>query len=353
MSASLTLDEMEALARKRSANELIRIARRVDRTGGCAQPVRLRASGVDSPSFGEPDGVLLVACKTRRETRCAPCAHTYRGDARQLVRAGIEGGKGVPESVADHPAVFLTLTAPSFGAVHRAGGGPCHLGPPGRCEHGRSRFCLQRHEDRDKDVGSALCGDCYDYEAAVMFNASVGELWRRVTIYARRHLAYAMGMPERELKELVRLSYLKVAELQHRGVVHLHAVVRADSAEDELEVLHLPEHLHAIVEAAWRLGADPDLGRLRRWAHALAYSGHLMTKSRRYSTTFRKLRAARQAWRLNEAGISPRDESAPNLHWSFEGVGYKCRIDSILAATAAENRRVARHEWWDAEAAPS
>ncbi|HXY45708.1 MAG TPA: replication initiator [Acidimicrobiales bacterium] len=249
MSASLTLDEMEALARKRSANELIGIARPVDRTGGCAQPIRLRASGVDSPSRGEPDGVLLVACKTRRETRCAPCAQTYRGDARQLVRAGIEGGRGVPESVSNHPAVLLTLTAPSFGPVHRAGDGPCHIGPPGRCEHGRQRFCLQRHAEREDVVGSALCGECYDYEAAVMFNASAGELWRRVTIYARRHLAYAMGMPERELKELVRLSYLKVAELQRRGVVHLHAVVRVDSVGDEVAPPAVPVPTALLSEA--------------------------------------------------------------------------------------------------------
>ena len=114
-------------------------------------------------------------------------------------------------------------------------------------------------------------------------------------------------------------------------------------------MLELPDHLHAIVESAWRLGGDPELSRLRRWAHALAYGGHLMTKSRRYSTTFLKLRAARQTWRLEEAGLTPRDESAPKLRWSFEGVGYKCRIDAILAATAAENRRMARKVFYDAD----
>jgi hypothetical protein len=34
----------------------------------------------------------------------------------QLVYAGLAGGhKGVPESLAEHPQVFATLTAPSFG----------------------------------------------------------------------------------------------------------------------------------------------------------------------------------------------------------------------------------------------
>ena len=247
-----SLDEMEELAQERPGSELVGIGRRVELTGGCARPIRLRAIGLDSPSQGEPDGVLLVACKTRRETRCGPCATTYRGDARQLVRAGMEGGKSVPASVSGHPAVFLTLTAPSFGAVHRAVDGPCHLGPPGRCEHGRPRFCLRRHEDREELVGSALCGDCYDYEAAVTFNACAGELWRRVGIYARRHVAYCLGLPERELKELVRLSYLKVAELQRRGVVHLHVIVRADSATDELAPPAIPLPTSLLGEALIR-----------------------------------------------------------------------------------------------------
>jgi hypothetical protein len=429
MTGRLSLDELEAFARERSGEDLVAIARRVERTGGCAQPVRLKSTGPDSLSKGEPDGVLLVACKSRRETRCPPCANTYRGDARQIVRAGIEGGKGVPESVSSHAAVFLTLTAPSFGAVHRSTDGPCNAGPPGNCRHGRSRHCLARHERNDVLVGSPLCPDCYDYESAVMFNASVGELWRRVTIYARRHLAYCLDLPEREIKSLVRLSYLKVAELQHRGVIHLHAIVRADAATDEvcpppipistallteallratravfvervvngeilrfvfgeqvkvdslargevkgiasylakyltkeasgngaldhrlregeIEYLELPDHLRRIVETAWSLGADPELGRLRRWAHALGYTGHLMTKSRRYSTTFLRLRAARQAWRLAEGGATEDASPAPKLHWSFEGSGHRCRIDAVLAGTFARDRRMAARERWE------
>lgn len=429
MTIDLTLDEMEALARERTSEELTGIARRVERTGGCERPIRLRAIGPDSPSASEPDGVLLVACKTRRETRCRPCAETYRGDARQLIRAGIEGGKGVPETVSGHPAVFLTLTAPSFGTVHRASDSRCHAGRPGRCGHGRPLHCLQRHEERDEIVGSALCMECYDYEAAVMFNATAGELWRRVTIYARRHLAYVLGMTERELKGLVRLSYLKVAELQRRGVVHLHVLVRADAAEaevapppmvittdvlaealvravravrvervlvgealtvsfgkqltvdrvdsssvrgiasylakylsksasdsgaldhrlreGEIEYLHLPAHLRAIVETAWRLGAEAGLTRLRHWSHALAYSGHLMTKSRRYSTTFQKLRDARRDWRRLRPEGSPDDGGAQVVRWMFEGAGHRYRIDAVLAQTVAEGRRAARQEFWD------
>lgn len=66
----------------------------------------------------EPGGLLPVPCKTRRASRCAPCAEVYRADTYQLIRAGLTGGKGVPAEVAHHPCVFVTLTAPSFGPVH-------------------------------------------------------------------------------------------------------------------------------------------------------------------------------------------------------------------------------------------
>ena len=32
--------------------------------------------------------------------------------------SGLTGGKGVPATVAAHPCLFVTLTAPSFGPVH-------------------------------------------------------------------------------------------------------------------------------------------------------------------------------------------------------------------------------------------
>ncbi len=413
------------LAKERGPRDLNAMWERVERNGGCERPIRLRATGAASPTATEPDGVLLVACKTRRESRCRPCSAIYRGDARQLVRAGIEGGKGVPETVRRHAAVFVTLTAPSFGAVHRALAGPCHLGPPGACPHGRPRHCTARHTERDEVVGSALCPDCYDYEAAVVFNATVGELWRRLVIYARRQLAYGLGVTERDLNETVRLSYVKVAELQRRGVVHLHAVVRADATGDELEPapfavtrealaeafsraasavfakreaggrllrvvlgeqlridpldsssvpgiasylakyttkeasgsgnldhrlregeieeLELSDHLRRIVTAAWDLGAVEGQERLRRWAHALGFSGHVLTKSRRYSTTFSCLREERQAWRLANDGEVP---AVGAWIWSFTGTGYRKEIDWLFAQSIAEARREERYAKW-------
>ena len=158
--------------------------------------------------------MLLNACGTRRQTLCPPCASIYRGDAFALVAAGLRGGKGMPEAVSNHPAVLLTLTAPSFGVVHRTTrDGSCHRSGP-RCPHGTALRCGRRHTEGDPQLGQALCPFCYDYDAAVLFNASVSELWRRTTIYALRALGNLAGMSVRAVAKEVRLSYVKVVEFR-------------------------------------------------------------------------------------------------------------------------------------------
>src|SRR4029434_1200696 len=106
-----------------------RWAEQVVATGYCAHPIRL-AGWVEHAhrdtrelrqvysTEGEPDGTLLKACGTRRASRCPSCAAVYQADAYQLTAAGLQGGKGVPETIAEHPRLFVTFTAPSFGLVH-------------------------------------------------------------------------------------------------------------------------------------------------------------------------------------------------------------------------------------------
>jgi hypothetical protein len=99
------------------------------RARGCSHPVRLRGSSTTvNSSTGEivgrfesadlPDSVLYLPCGTRRGVVCPACAEVYRQDTYQLLKAGLVGGKGVPDEVTSHPAVFATPTAPTFGPVH-------------------------------------------------------------------------------------------------------------------------------------------------------------------------------------------------------------------------------------------
>ncbi|MER5426969.1 replication initiator [Streptosporangium roseum] len=222
-----------------------RWASQIRRTGGCRQPIHLRGhvfhvdpvTGGRLHSYttaGEPDGILRVPCKTRRATRCPSCAETYRADTYQLVRAGLVGGKGVPNSVTAHPCLFVTLTAPSFGTVHtrREKNGtvlPCHARrDAATCPHGQIMSCTVRHGADDSCLGEPLCPECYDHAGSVLFNAMSPELWRRFTEALRRRVAKTAGLTQRELREQAVISFAKVAEYQRRGVVHFHAVIRVD-----------------------------------------------------------------------------------------------------------------------------
>jgi hypothetical protein len=226
-----------------------RWAELVAQAGYCHHPIRL-AGRVDQAdrqtgevrtvydSEREPDGVLLKACGTRRESRCPSCAATYRADAYQLLAAGLKGGKGIPETVAAHPRLFVTFTAPSFGRVHtrKAQGRlvlPCHPYRQGaRCPHGLRDGCWHRHAEDDPRLGEPLCPGCYDARAQVLWNALAPELWRRTTIAVYRTLGRLVGIQEGELRRLVRISYAKVAEFQKRGAIHFHVVIRLDAATD-------------------------------------------------------------------------------------------------------------------------
>ncbi len=221
--------------------------RQAERTGLCAHPIRLKgridavdlATGELRPMYdtgSEPGGVLHVACGNRRESACPACSQTYKRDARQLVKTGLAGGKGIPETITAHPCVFATFTAPSFGPVHsrRKRGKtilPCR---PRRdasrraCPHGRDISCAHRHAQDDPLLGRALCPDCYDYTAAVLFNAHAGDLWKRFVTYLPRHLARHAGLTQRQLRRQASVRFVKVAEGQARGVIHYHAVIRLD-----------------------------------------------------------------------------------------------------------------------------
>jgi hypothetical protein len=243
------LPEVVAEVVDRAGRGYERWAELVAQAGYCHHPIRLAGKVEQAdPTTGElrttydserePDGVLLKACGTRRESRCPSCAAVYRADAYQLLAAGLRGGKGVPETVAEHPRLFVTFTAPSFGRVHarRAQGRlvlPCHPYRQGAtCPHGTRAGCWHRHEPDDPRLGEPLCPRCYNSRAQVVWNALAPELWRYTTTYLDRTLARLVGVSEAELRRLVRVSYAKVAEFQRRGAVHFHAVLRLDAATE-------------------------------------------------------------------------------------------------------------------------
>jgi hypothetical protein len=225
---------------------------------------------------------------------------------------------------------------------------------------------------------------------------------------------------------VLRLEHAKVAEFQRRGLVHFHAVIRADGrdgspppidadvlakaclgaagtvevghprgaarfgrevdvqvldrdgpssrlpsyvakyatkepamhpgllerirSESDLKSRDLPPHLFNMVATAWFLGSVSelrDLG-LRRHAHHLGYSGHFLTKSRAYSTTFGALRDARAVWhRQRNVGESEAEKTTRRLRavgrgWANEG---ETLFATAQARQAAEDKKEANFAW--------
>jgi hypothetical protein len=383
-----------------------RWAELVAQAGYCHHPIRLsgRVEHADwqtgevrqvYDSDREPDGVLLKACGTRRESRCPSCAATYRADAYQLLAAGLKGGKGVPETVSGHPRLFVTFTAPSFGRVHnrRAQGRlvlPCHPHRQGaRCPHGLRAGCWHRHGEDDPRLGEPLCPSCYDAQAQVLWNALAPELWRRTTITLQRALARRVGVGEAGLRRLVRVSYARWGEQldvrnittgegqagelsaeQVAGYIAKYATKATESfgsgldrrlTADDLDHLdQLPAHVAELVRAAWELGGRLELEglRLRAWAHMLGFGGHWSTKSRRYSTTMGALRRARVAFAkrrrardgipLDAFGRAEDDQAVIVIAtWTYVASGYATEGERWLALSAAARAREQRRVAWE------
>ncbi|MEU8262475.1 replication initiator [Micromonospora sp. NPDC048999] len=240
--------------------------------GGCSRPIRLTGTiaAVDRDTgriLNEqhtdelPDRALYKACGNRRESQCRDCAWVYQGDAYQVVRCGLAGGKGVPASIGRHPVVFATFTAPSFGAVHHrhvarhtcrsrqrcdCRPAPCHARrEAGTCRHGQPAVCFARHEADDPRLGQPLCLDCYNHNHQVVWNYFSGELWRRTKQSIERHLAALCrkrGIPLARIVTAsgkvrwvppVRVSHGKVAEMQRRAAVHFHCLLRLDGVDPD------------------------------------------------------------------------------------------------------------------------
>lgn len=154
---------------------------------GCSRPIEV------SPG-------VHVRCGSRIKSRCLACAELYRGDWAASARSGVFDGP-----VQDFRFYLLTLTAPSFGAVHRVP----------RLETSRLHDCGcgATHSASEGGLrGVPLDPSSYDYLGQVAWNRDAGALWDRTRLRMRDRWDS--------------LEYFGVREWQERGVLHVHAILR-------------------------------------------------------------------------------------------------------------------------------
>jgi hypothetical protein len=409
---------------------------RVEAVGFCANPIHL--AGRDEL---DREHQVFTRCNNRRATVCPSCSDLYSRDTWHLIHAGLQGGHhDIPATVTDHPQVFVTLTAPSFGAVHTvSNAGGCHRrGARNReCPHGKPTWCDRSHRHSDAELGQPLCGDCYDYIGHVLFTWHAPELWRRFTIRVRRLLQRELR-DRGEQPEHIRISFMKVVELQRRALPHFHAVIRLDaapvpgqppatpdtaiSAQDLVELVHraatdtalavadgqtlrfgeqidvkiitnpsgkqandrqlsgrqiagylakyvtksvadfgiavrrftaaaidqldVTDHIRQILRTIVTISAQEAYTEILAWIHTLGYRGHVVSKSRQFSTTMTVLRERRRAWRKSQIHdvldpIAERRIPRP-IVWRFQRSGHVSLGDRVLVVSAAGRARKKR-----------
>ena len=258
-----------------NADERRHLLDEVRLASSCSHPIRLNGEMVDVATGEVSSRSLRVACKDRRRVVCPACSSLYKADAWILVAAGLAGGKGIDADVTSHPKMFVTLTAPGFGPVHTvAKNGSCQVISKGvgtTCPHGVATSCPIRHEADDPRLGTPICEHCFDYVGAVRWNAHASRLFSATIRQVQRRLAAEGGLPQVALASVARLNYLKVAEMQRRGLVHFHCVLRLDgpdhsasSAPDWLDIGLLSETLVKTIRTIELVGVD---GRGVRWGN--------------------------------------------------------------------------------------
>lgn len=159
---------------------------------GCVRPYKTKSG-------------QFVRCQSRVRSSCPSCAELYRGDWAAIARSGV-----FDADVSRYRFYLLTLTAPSFGRVHRV--------PRSESSRLKRCGCGATHTLRDAGLrGVPLDPTSYDYAGQVAWNRDAGVLWDRT----RRRVRDRWDSVE----------FFLVREWQDRGVLHLHVIVRIDRVE--------------------------------------------------------------------------------------------------------------------------
>jgi hypothetical protein len=364
----------------------------------CEHPIRLWGYGHNLETGERKGEAKFVRCKTRRRSKCLACSELYERDAYTVAASGWRE---------QTPFAWITLTAPGrevFGCQHhtwagRDGSRRCT--PRRKCPGCGTEVaaCRRFHKSGDPLIGVPVC-ECFDYEEAAAFNASVPALWTETLNAlnaafpqpAERHKVRSGEHRGEVVMRPPRLAFIKVAEWQRRGLIHIHALVRGiDDADKLAEVVSavsanghswgensrvevisptneekartkfsylvkystktvadhqversplLLAHLERI-----RAAASPDCScsdeqradgehwtvcrRARARSEGLGFGGHVLTKSQTWGESFLSIRLARRRWAFNN-----HSGDAWEWVWQLDGQGYEWETNDQAEAAA-------------------
>lgn len=174
----------------------------------CSRPRKVRqADGSHS----------YVRCQSKKASECAACSSLFMTDQKRLIGSGcnISERDGITEQMlAGYRFYFVTLTAPSFGAVHRV--------PKTKDSLVMQCVCGKSHKYGSAYRGTPVNPRWYKYREQVRWNQASSELFKRTVKYTEDLL------PE--------LSWSFAREWQVRGALHFHGIIRVPASYDEVQV---------------------------------------------------------------------------------------------------------------------
>ena len=113
---------------------------------------------------------------------------------------------------------------------------------------------------------------------------------------------YEIDLNKRNAAALRKAVAAYVAKYATKGTGARDTPDRPIRSQLDIDHLRVSDHHRRMIQTAWDLGDLHfyDELSLRKWAHMLAFRGHFLTKSKHYSTTFKRIREDRRAFRAAE-----------------------------------------------------
>lgn len=169
-------------------------------------------------------------CWNKSPDICPGCSNLHRLHTKLIIWSGINENSAQEESSevivsGNYEYYFLTLTAPSFGKVHRVDKSS-PIPTPCTC-------------DKKKHVSTDTCGSTpidishYRYKEQVLWNFYSNDLWTRTQQRLRRRY-----------KNKIETAYVR--EPQKRGTVHYHVIVKVPKEFDQAQIMKELEQLRTV-----------------------------------------------------------------------------------------------------------
>ena len=112
-----------------------------------------------------------------------------------------------------------------------------------------------------------------------------------------------------------------LAKYVTKSVADFGIAVRRLSAA-AIDQLDVTDHVREILRTIVTISAQEAYTEILAWIHTLGYRGHVVSKSRQFSTTMTALRERRRAWRKSQIHDTPITESRiPQPIWQFHRLG--------------------------------